>query len=234
MTKSALTKSALFACAVSAALLAAPAAALRPKFRLCRPVSALSGLDLPVPGRARRMTATDSTELSPKLRRQIVSYSTREAPGTIVIDTPNTYLYYVLGNGQAVRYGIGVGRDGFRWSGVQHVARKAEWPDWHPPAEMVARQPYLPRFMAGGPSQPARRPRALSRQFDLSHPRHQCAVDHRRPRLVGLHPHAERGCDRPVRARECRHQGRGAAGFRPLARDCNPSQSAQVASGQLL
>jgi lipoprotein-anchoring transpeptidase ErfK/SrfK len=96
----------------------------------------------------------DGAVLSPRLRRQIVSYSTREAPGTIVIDTPHTYLYYVLGNGQAVRYGIGVGRDGFRWSGVQQVARKAEWPDWHPPAEMVARQPYLPRFMAGGPSNP--------------------------------------------------------------------------------
>ncbi len=89
-----------------------------------------------------------------RLRRQIVSYPTREPAGTIVVDTPNTYLYYVLGNGQAVRYGIGVGRDGFRWSGTQHVARKAEWPDWHPPAEMVARQPYLPRFMAGGPSNP--------------------------------------------------------------------------------
>lgn len=93
-------------------------------------------------------------EMPAHLRRQIVSYATREAPGTIVVDTPNTYLYYVLGNGQAVRYGIGVGRDGFRWSGTQRVARKAEWPDWHPPAEMVARQPYLPRFMAGGPSNP--------------------------------------------------------------------------------
>lgn len=93
-------------------------------------------------------------EVPSRLRRQIVSYPTREAAGTIVVDTPNTYLYYVLGNGQAVRYGIGVGRDGFRWSGMQHVARKAEWPDWHPPAEMVARQPYLPRFMAGGPSNP--------------------------------------------------------------------------------
>jgi lipoprotein-anchoring transpeptidase ErfK/SrfK len=95
-----------------------------------------------------------SAELPSRLRRQIVAYPSREAPGTIVIDTPNTYLYYVLGNGQAVRYGIGVGRDGFRWSGTQRVARKAEWPDWHPPAEMVARQPYLPRFMAGGPSNP--------------------------------------------------------------------------------
>lgn len=88
------------------------------------------------------------------LRRQIVSYPTREAPGTIVVDTPNTYLYYVLGNGQAVRYGIGVGRDGFRWSGTQTIVRKAEWPDWNPPAQMIARQPYLPRFMAGGPSNP--------------------------------------------------------------------------------
>jgi lipoprotein-anchoring transpeptidase ErfK/SrfK len=93
-------------------------------------------------------------ELPSHLRRQIVSYPTSEPAGTIVVDTPHTYLYYVLGNGRAVRYGIGVGRDGFRWSGTQHVARKAEWPDWHPPAEMVARQPYLPRFMAGGPSNP--------------------------------------------------------------------------------
>jgi lipoprotein-anchoring transpeptidase ErfK/SrfK len=94
------------------------------------------------------------SEMPSHLRRQIVPYSTREAPGTIVVDTPNTYLYFVLGDGRAVRYGIGVGRDGFRWSGTQNVARKAEWPDWHPPAEMVARQPYLPRFMAGGPSNP--------------------------------------------------------------------------------
>jgi len=95
-----------------------------------------------------------SSELPAHLRRQIVTYQTREAPGTIVIDTPNTYLYYVLGEGRAVRYGIGVGRDGFRWSGVQHIGRKAEWPDWNPPPEMIARQPYLPRFMAGGPTNP--------------------------------------------------------------------------------
>lgn len=88
------------------------------------------------------------------LRRQIVNYPTREAPGTIVIDTPNTYLYLVLGNGRAMRYGIGVGREGFTWAGVQSIARKQEWPDWHPPAEMIARQPYLPRFMTGGPGNP--------------------------------------------------------------------------------
>ena len=89
-----------------------------------------------------------------RFRRQIASYPTREAPGTIIVDTPNTYLYYVLGGGQAIRYGIGVGRDGFTWSGVQTVTKKAEWPAWTPPAEMIARQPYLPRHMAGGPGNP--------------------------------------------------------------------------------
>jgi lipoprotein-anchoring transpeptidase ErfK/SrfK len=95
-----------------------------------------------------------TAELPARFKRQIVSYSTREAPGTIIIDTPNTYLYYVLGGGQAIRYGIGVGRDGFTWSGVQSITRKAEWPDWTPPPEMITRQPYLPRQMAGGPGNP--------------------------------------------------------------------------------
>jgi lipoprotein-anchoring transpeptidase ErfK/SrfK len=93
-------------------------------------------------------------EMPARLKRQIVGYATREAPGTIIIDTPNTYLYYVLAGGQAIRYGIGVGRDGFTWSGVQSVTRKTEWPDWTPPPEMIARQPYLPRHMAGGPGNP--------------------------------------------------------------------------------
>jgi lipoprotein-anchoring transpeptidase ErfK/SrfK len=97
--------------------------------------------------------AADS-DIPAHLRRQMVAYSGKEPAGTIIIDTPNTYLYYVLGNGQAVRYGIGVGRDGFRWSGTKTIDRKSEWPDWIPPAEMVARQPYLPRFVAGGPTNP--------------------------------------------------------------------------------
>jgi lipoprotein-anchoring transpeptidase ErfK/SrfK len=89
-----------------------------------------------------------------RFKRHIVAYATREAPGTVVIDTANTTLYLVLGNGRALRYGVGVGRDGFTWSGVKHVERMAEWPDWTPPAEMLTRQPYLPRFMAGGPGNP--------------------------------------------------------------------------------
>ena len=96
----------------------------------------------------------DGSAIPERLRRAIVSFETREAPGTIIIDTGNTALYYVLGQGRAVRYGVGVGREGFTWSGVQTISRKAEWPDWHPPAEMIARQPYLPRFMAGGPGNP--------------------------------------------------------------------------------
>ena len=89
-----------------------------------------------------------------RLRRAVVSLNTMEAPGTVIIDTGNTALYFVLGQGRAIRYGVGVGRDGFTWSGVQTISRKAEWPDWHPPVEMIARQPYLPRFMAGGPGNP--------------------------------------------------------------------------------
>ena len=95
-----------------------------------------------------------SVELPARLRRQVVAYPTREAPGTVIIDTPHTYLYLVLGGGQAMRYGIGVGRDGFTWSGTQTITKKAEWPDWTPPPEMIARQPYLSRHMAGGPGNP--------------------------------------------------------------------------------
>ena len=96
----------------------------------------------------------EAAELPAKFKRQVVSYLTHEAPGTVVIDTPNTFLYLVLGNGRALRYGIGVGREGFTWAGVKTVEKKAEWPDWHPPQEMIERQPYLPRFMAGGPGNP--------------------------------------------------------------------------------
>ena len=89
-----------------------------------------------------------------QLRRHIVNYSSTQTPGTVVVDTSNTYLYYVIGGGKAIRYGIGVGREGFTWSGVRTVDHKSEWPDWVPPAEMIQRQPYLPRVMAGGPHNP--------------------------------------------------------------------------------
>jgi lipoprotein-anchoring transpeptidase ErfK/SrfK len=86
--------------------------------------------------------------------RVIGGYRTKEPAGTLIVDTSNTYLYLVLGDGKALRYGIGVGREGFTWSGVERVSRMLEWPDWTPPEEMIARQPYLPRFMAGGETNP--------------------------------------------------------------------------------
>jgi lipoprotein-anchoring transpeptidase ErfK/SrfK len=104
--------------------------------------------------RSREAAYEQESFIPAHLRKTIVAYDGREAPGTIVIDTGNTYLYYVLGQGRAIRYGVGVGREGFTWSGVHTVSRKAEWPDWIPPAQMIARQPYLPRWVAGGPGNP--------------------------------------------------------------------------------
>ncbi|MEH2480676.1 lipoprotein-anchoring transpeptidase ErfK/SrfK [Nitrobacteraceae bacterium AZCC 2146] len=96
----------------------------------------------------------DSVQLEPEFQKQMVLYRTTEAPGTIIIQTSERHLYVVQGNGRALRYGIGVGRDGFTWQGLLKISRKAEWPDWTPPPEMIERQPYLPRFMAGGPGNP--------------------------------------------------------------------------------
>jgi lipoprotein-anchoring transpeptidase ErfK/SrfK len=92
--------------------------------------------------------------IDPMFMRAEVDYSGSEAPGTIVVDTPNKFLYYVHSRGRATRYGIGVGRPGFEWSGIKSVSRKAEWPDWTPPPEMLARRPDLPRHMEGGPANP--------------------------------------------------------------------------------
>ena len=79
----------------------------------------------------------EAAELPAKFKRQVVDYRTTETPGTIIVDTPNTFLYFVLGNGKAIRYGIGVGREGFTWAGTKSVEKKAEWPDWTPPPEMI-------------------------------------------------------------------------------------------------
>lgn len=87
-------------------------------------------------------------------KRQLVFFRSNYAPGTVVVDTAERYLYVVLPDSRALRYGIGVGREGFQWSGIETISRKAEWPDWTPPPEMIRRQPYLPRFMAGGPGNP--------------------------------------------------------------------------------
>ena len=93
-------------------------------------------------------------ELPANLKKQLVDFPAREPAGTLIVDTPNTYLYLVLGGGKAIRYGIGVGREGFTWAGTERISKLTEWPDWFPPAEMIERQPYLPRVMAGGPGNP--------------------------------------------------------------------------------
>ena len=92
--------------------------------------------------------------LDPMYEKQVVEYHGKERQGTIVIDTPNKFLFLVQGEGRALRYGIGVGRPGFTWSGVKTISAKKEWPDWTPPSEMLARRPDLPRHMEGGPQNP--------------------------------------------------------------------------------
>jgi lipoprotein-anchoring transpeptidase ErfK/SrfK len=93
-------------------------------------------------------------QINPKYVKQVVPYHGKEAAGTIIIDTPNKFLFLVQGDGTALRYGVGVGRPGFTWAGVKTVSQKREWPDWTPPPEMLDRQPDLPRHMAGGPNNP--------------------------------------------------------------------------------
>jgi len=100
------------------------------------------------------VATTDEEQLPAQYHKQVVFFRTTEQPGTIVVNTSERFLYLVQGNNRAIRYGIGVGRDGFQWFGLKTIDRKAEWPDWVPPPEMIQRQPYLPRFMAGGPGNP--------------------------------------------------------------------------------
>ena len=96
----------------------------------------------------------ESQDPPPEFHRAVVSYRTSEAPGTIIVHTSERFLYVIQPSGRALRYGIGVGREGFQWQGLLKISRKQEWPDWIPPPEMIERQPYLPRFMAGGPGNP--------------------------------------------------------------------------------
>ena len=118
------------------------------------PAPVRASVPAPASAAAPQVEIQKTADVPGRLVRQVVDFVSHEAPGTVVIDTGNTFLYLVLNPRQAMRYGIGVGREGFTWSGEQAVARKTEWPDWRPPADMLSRQPYLPRFMAGGPGNP--------------------------------------------------------------------------------
>ncbi|QOZ23611.1 L,D-transpeptidase [Bradyrhizobium sp. CCBAU 51753] len=136
---------------------AAPSAPTRVPTPVPSPVRAAAPAPIPVPTppvETPKAVDAKAADAPGRLVRQVVDYVSHQTPGTVVIDTGSTFLYLVLNDHQAMRYGIGVGREGFTWSGEQTVARKTEWPDWRPPAEMISRQPYLPRFMAGGPGNP--------------------------------------------------------------------------------
>lgn len=110
--------------------------------------------ELDAPEKPGYLPSPQEQRLSGAFEKQAVFFRTNEAPGTIVIHTSERFLYLVMPGNRAFRYGIGVGREGFEWAGLQKVTRKQEWPDWRPPPEMIQRQPYLPRFMAGGPGNP--------------------------------------------------------------------------------
>ncbi len=161
-----------------------------------------SGVTLVQPASVVRAERPASKPFDPQYLPQTVAYDTKERPGTIVIDTNNRFLYLVTGNGEARRYGVGVGKPGFEWAGAHKITRKAEWPTWTPPSEMRAREAakghFLPRQHDRRPGKSARGPRHVSRQHALSHPRNQCAVDHRLRCFFRLHPHAQRRCRRPL------------------------------------
>ena len=141
-----------------------------------------------IPAPAPRVETPKAADAPGRLVRQMVDYVSHHTPGTVIIDKGNTFLYFVLNDGHAMRYGIGVGRKGFTWSGEQAVARKTEWPDWRPPAEMVSRQPYLPRFMAGGPGNPLGARAMYLGETEYQDSRHQQARYNREAGFVRLYP----------------------------------------------
>ena len=111
-------------------------------------------IDMNVVDQPGYVPSQEEEQLAGPYEKQLVFFRTTEAPGTVIIDSSQRFLYLVQPNNRAIRYGIGVGRQGFQWAGLEKISRKQEWPDWRPPPEMIERQPYLPRFMAGGPGNP--------------------------------------------------------------------------------
>src|SRR6187401_2215563 len=133
-----MSKSVTFAAMAAAAALTCNIANAEPLFAFLTPPAPTQVA--PQVEQAVSADESEDAQLDPRLQRQVVSYSGREAPGTVIIDTPHTYLYYVLGGGKAMRYGIGVGREGFPRTGTERISRMKEWPDWFPPTEMIERQ----------------------------------------------------------------------------------------------
>lgn len=118
------------------------------------PVPPPAGMSVNAKGKDNALSLAVANPVPPQYLRQVVPYKTSKAPGTIIVDTEHKFLYFLLGHGQAMRYGIGVARDGFEWSGTHKVTAKRKWPTWTPPKEMLARQPGIPTFMEGGEDNP--------------------------------------------------------------------------------
>jgi lipoprotein-anchoring transpeptidase ErfK/SrfK len=134
--------------------LARAAGAVSLLLALAAPVEALDSEELQIVEQPGYVPTPEEEMLPAEYRPQMVFFRSTEPPGTVVVHTQERFLYIVQGNDRAIRYGVGVGRDGFQWQGLLKISRKQEWPDWRPPPEMIERQPYLPRFMAGGPGNP--------------------------------------------------------------------------------
>ena len=172
---------------------------------------ALSHERFPVP-------AVQSGEIDPLYARQRVRYETKHPPGTVIVDPDAKFLYLVEAGGHAMRYGVGVGREGFGWSGTAVIARKAPWPTWTPPIEMMRREPRLKRFARGMAPSLANPPRSTcalpvperSRR-PLPHSWNQRSCQHRARRLKRLHSPHQSGCDRSLQARSSGLESRRAA-----------------------
>jgi lipoprotein-anchoring transpeptidase ErfK/SrfK len=179
--------------------------------------------DKALPRRAPSAEFGEAADIPARLRRQVVDYPAGEPAGTVIVDTPNAYLYFVLGANKAIRYGIGVGRTGFTWSGTKTIERKAEWPDWHPPAEMLQRQPYLPRFMAGGPGNPLG-----ARAMYLSGTAYRIHGTNK-PSSIGTR--VSSGCIRMLNADVIDLYGRTRVGTKVVVLPLNDRRMAQLATG---
>lgn len=150
MAKAIVTKSALALLLSVAMMLPASGQGLQPGWRFAPP----PGITITQSAPRHALAMQANMAVHPMFLRQVVPYNTGERSGTLVVDTGAHFLYFVLGDGRALRYGIGVAKTGFEWRGTHRVSRKAEWPSWTPPAEMLQRRPELPRFMAGGANNP--------------------------------------------------------------------------------
>ena len=198
--------------------------------------ASVEGERFPVP-------AADLAKINPAFLRSEVAYPTPEPPGTIVVDPAARYLYFIEEGGMATRYGVGVGKEGFGWSGVATINSKQEWPDWYPPPEMIARRPDIEKQLvelqsgkgvAGGLEESDRRARHVSvagqQGHAFPHPRDDRAADDRPERFFRLHPHDQPGRHPPLRPRRRRNAGEGASGQDGLSHDPQGDRSAAPAA----